>query len=133
VGAVVRSAYAFGASCIALGPGCADPHSPKAARASMGAVFSVPLARVSDPAELPGERVALVADAGEPLWRANLGVCGRFLTLLVGAERDGLPREVVAACEHVARIPIAGDSLNVAMAATVALYELARRSTRVPS
>ncbi len=68
VGAVLRSAYAFGASCVALGPGCADPHSPKAVRASMGAIFAVGLARVSDVGELPGTRVALVAGAGEPIW-----------------------------------------------------------------
>ena len=41
VGTILRSADAFGASCVALGPGCADPHSPKAVRASMGAIFSV--------------------------------------------------------------------------------------------
>ncbi|HEY5287382.1 MAG TPA: TrmH family RNA methyltransferase, partial [Solirubrobacteraceae bacterium] len=65
VGAVLRSALAFGASCVALGPDCADPHSPKAVRASMGAIFAVALARVSDVEELPGTRVALVAGAGE--------------------------------------------------------------------
>ena len=44
----------------------------------------------------------------------------------MGAERDGLPPDVVAACERSARIPIASESLNAAMAATVALYELTR-------
>ena len=48
VGTVLRSAQAFGASCVALGPGCADPHGPKAVRASMGAIFTVALAHVSD-------------------------------------------------------------------------------------
>ena len=52
------------------------------------------------------------------------------LTLLVGAEREGLPQEIVAACERTAQIPIAGDSLNAAMAATVALYEMTRRGGR---
>jgi RNA methyltransferase, TrmH family len=123
VGTVLRSAQAFGASCVALGPGCADPHSPKAVRASMGAVFSVALARVRDVAELPGERVALLAGAPETLREERLA---RPLTLLVGAERDGLPSQVVAACEHSARITIASESLNAAMAATVALYEVTR-------
>ena len=50
------------------------------------------------------------------------------VTLLVGAEREGLPAELIAACERAAHIPIANDSLNAAMAATIALYEL----TRVP-
>ncbi len=46
VGTVLRSAQAFGASCVAFGPGCADPHGPKAVRASMGAIFAMALARV---------------------------------------------------------------------------------------
>src|SRR3984957_1533827 len=67
VGAVLRSALAFGASCVALGPGCADPHSPKAVRASMGAIFAVNIARVSNVEELPGVHIALDAGAGEVL------------------------------------------------------------------
>jgi len=130
VGTVLRSALAFGASCVALGPGCADPHSPKAVRASMGAIFEVGLARVSDATKLPGERIALVARAGVPIREL---ADSRPLTLLVGAEREGLPDEVVAACEHVAHIPIASESLNAAMAATVALYEMTRPSSRVPA
>jgi TrmH family RNA methyltransferase len=128
VGTVLRAALAFGASCVALGPDCADPHSPKAVRASMGAIFEVSLARAETIGELPGERVGLVASAGEPL--ASLALAGP-LTLLVGAERDGLPAALVDACERVAHIPIASDSLNAAMAATVALYETTSGSTRV--
>jgi len=125
VGTVLRSARAFGADCVALGPGCADPHSPKAVRASMGAVFAVALARASGPQELPGRRIALSASAREPL-RGPLQALGGEVTLLIGAERDGLPAEVIEACEGHARIPIEGDSLNAAMAATVALYEMRR-------
>jgi TrmH family RNA methyltransferase len=131
VGTVLRAALAFGARSVALGPGCADPYAPKAVRASMGAIFGVGLARAHGVAtelttELPGERVALVAGAGEPLPDLSVRLAGSALTLLVGAERDGLPDELVAACEHVAHIPIATESLNAAMAATVALYELTR-------
>jgi RNA methyltransferase, TrmH family len=124
VGTVLRSAKAFGASSVALGPGCADPYGPKAVRASMDAIFAVEIARVESIAELPGERVALVAHAGESL----AGIAGP-VTLLVGAERDGLPQEIVAVCERVAHIPIDGEaeSLNAAMAATVALYEMTRQ------
>lgn len=130
VGAVLRAAHAFGASCVALGPRCADPYSPKAVRASMGAIFHVPLARVAAVAELPGERVALVPRAGAPL----RGPAEGPLTLLIGAERDGLPADVSDACERVAHIAIAGDSLNAAMAATVALYEMAEgRLNKVPA
>jgi TrmH family RNA methyltransferase len=122
VGAVLRSALAFGAACVALGPGCADPFGPRAVRASMGAIFSVPVARVDGPGDLPGERVALVPRAGEAL----SGPAGNDVAIVVGAERDGLPAEVVAACDRTVHIPIAAESLNAAMAATVALYELTR-------
>jgi len=118
VGTVLRSALAFGAGSVAVGPGTADPFSPKAVRASMGALFAVPLARVEAVDELPGETIALVARAGEPLRGPGEA------TLVVGAERDGLPPDVVAACDGVAHLPIRSESLNAAMAATVALYEL---------
>lgn len=137
VGTILRSAHAFGASCVALGPGCADPHSPKAVRASMGAIFSVALARAGDIDELPRERVALVADAAEVLRGSDEAQVGEDapgeLTLLVGAERDGLPADLIARCERSARIPIATESLNAAMAATVALYELTRARELAPA
>jgi TrmH family RNA methyltransferase len=132
VGTVLRGAQAFGAGCVALGPGCADPHSPKAVRASMGAIFTMSLSRVSELDELPGRRIALVVDAREPLRQPPEGI-GAPITLLVGAEREGLPPAVVSACEQVARIPIASDSLNAAMAATVALYEMTRQASDAPA
>ncbi len=127
VGAVLRAARAFGASCVTLGPDCADPWSPKAVRASMGAIFHVTLSRAGSIAELPPERVALVPDPRPPAQPLR-GPAEGPITLLVGAERDGLPAEVVEACEHVAHIPIASDSLNAAQAATVALYEMTKVS-----
>lgn len=130
VGTIIRSAHAFGASCVALGPGCADPYGPKAVRASMGAIFTVPLARVKGPGELPGERLALSSSAKDEL-RGPLQAIAPELTLLVGSERAGLPAELLDACPRQARITIAGDSLNAAMAATVALYELTRKPSRV--
>ena len=124
VGTALRSALAFGAGSVALGPGSADPYGPKAVRASMGALFEVPVARVRNVAELPGRRVALVARAGAPL---DALAHGGDVTLVLGAEREGLPEDVVAGCDEVAHIPIRSESLNAAMAATVALYELDRR------
>src|SRR5436190_1354551 len=59
VGAVLRAAEAFGAASVALGPGCADPFGPKAVRASMGAIFTLPLARAATVDELPGMKIAL--------------------------------------------------------------------------
>jgi len=129
VGTVLRSALAFGASAVALGPDCADPFGFKAVRASMGALFAVPVARYAALGELPGTVVALDARAEQPI--AGLAVEGP-LTLLVGAERTGLPEDVLAAADRVVRIPIASESLNAAMAATVALYEVAR-DRRMPT
>jgi TrmH family RNA methyltransferase len=129
VGAVLRSAAAFGASAVAVGPGSADPFGPKAVRASMGAVFSVPVARADDVDALPGTKIALVAGRGTPLPQLKpFGSGGRtkMVTVLVGAEREGLPEELIAAADVVAHIPIATDSLNAAMAATIALYEVTR-------
>jgi RNA methyltransferase, TrmH family len=122
VGTALRGALAFGASSVALGPGTADPYGPKAVRASMGALFEVPLARVRAPEDLPRPLIGLAARSGRPLGEiADAG------TILVGAEREGLPAAALAACDEVAHIPIANESLNAAMAATVALYERNRR------
>jgi TrmH family RNA methyltransferase len=138
VGAILRSAEAFGASSVALGPGSADPYSPKAVRASMGAVFAVPVARVSEGPgaginRLPGLKIALVAGAGAPLkelWRSGSAPRNQnakvATTLLIGAEREGLPEDVIRQADAIAHIPISTHSLNAAMAATVALYEATR-------
>ncbi|HEY2354772.1 MAG TPA: RNA methyltransferase [Gaiellaceae bacterium] len=122
VGTLLRAADAFGAG-VALSEGCADPTGPKAVRASMGAIFRVPLAGFDQPA---GTRVALVAHGGTPL--PELTVDGDVV-LVLGAERDGLPREVLERCDDRVSIPQpgGGESLNVALAGAIALYELARR------
>ena len=122
VGAVVRTAGAFGAS-VALSAGCADPTSPRALRASAGVLFRVPLARFDD---APGRRIALVAHSGQPLAEVPLD---EPVSLVLGAEREGLPEEIVAQCDEVATIPISGqvESLNVAATAAIALYEATRR------
>jgi RNA methyltransferase, TrmH family len=125
VGTLLRAADAFGAG-VALSAGCADPTGPKALRASAGAVFRVPLARFD---EAPSPRVALDARIGEPLPTLELPP---RVTFVLGAERDGLPDDVVEACELRATIPQPGEaeSLNVAMAGAIALYERERRSIR---
>jgi TrmH family RNA methyltransferase len=138
VGTILRSAQAIGASSVVLGPGTADPFSPKAVRASMGAVFAVPLARQAEVADLPGVKIALVPGEGEPLreagtlfpegWDQTSTLRARDgVTLIIGAEREGLPADVIAKADHIAHIPIETDSLNAAMAATIALYELQSR------
>ncbi len=121
VGAIVRSAHALLDAPVALGPGCADPFSPKAVRASMGSIFARPPARAGV-AETPAPRVALVAHGG-----AGLEALEGAATLCLGAERGGLPAEVLAECEVEATIPLragAAESLNVAAAAAIAAQRI---------
>jgi TrmH family RNA methyltransferase len=121
VGTLVRTADAFGAA-VALSDGCADPLSPKALRASAGAIFRVPLVAWD---AVPGRKVALAAHGGEPLGEADLA---SPLTFLLGAEREGLPPDLAPGALTVT-IPLPGEaeSLNVAAAGAIALYEYARR------
>jgi TrmH family RNA methyltransferase len=121
VGTIVRAAHALADGPVVLGPGCADPWSPKAVRASMGSVFARPPARAALE-ELDGTLIALAAREGAPI--ADVPASPPEV-LCLGSERAGLPRELIASAT-VAHIPVrdaAPDSLNVAMAATVALYE----------
>jgi TrmH family RNA methyltransferase len=123
VGAIVRSAQALLDGPVALGPGCADPFSPKAVRASMGSIFAQPPARVAAVGETPAPRAALVAHGG-----AGLEALAGAATLCLGAEREGLPPEVLAECEAEATIPLrpgGAESLNVAAAAAIACERLA--------
>jgi RNA methyltransferase, TrmH family len=118
VGTIIRSAHALADATVVLGPGSADPYSPKAVRASMGSIFDRPPARATID-ELDGEKVALNATADREL--RDLDVTGPVV-LVLGSERGELPEGLEAV-----RIPVHADSLNVAMAATVALYEVALR------
>jgi RNA methyltransferase, TrmH family len=120
VGTIIRSAHALTDATVVLGPGCADPFSPKAVRASMGSLFARPPARAGLE-ELHGTLVALDAGGKRTLAEADLTPP---VVLCLGAERDGLPASLAA---DAVRIPVAGDSLNVAMAATIALHEAVTR------
>ena len=121
VGTLLRAADAFGAA-VALSSGCADPLGPKALRASVGAIFRVPLLRFE---EAPGRRVALVAHGGRPLHELDLSGATTFV---LGAEREGLPEELVAESDCLATIELPGgaESLNVAAAGAISLYERSR-------
>lgn len=122
LGTLIRCADAFGAS-VALSAGCADPMGPKALRASAGAIFRVPLARFD---QVGGRRIALVARGGRPLRDVELGERTVFV---LGAERAGLPADVLEACDERVTIPVddEAESLNVAVAGAIALYEWSRR------
>jgi RNA methyltransferase, TrmH family len=126
VGAVLRSALALVPAVVIVSPASADPFGPKAVRASMGAIFGQPLVRATFEqarSTFGGETVALRPRAGQPL--TDLGSAERRLFCL-GSERAGLPEEIVAACDEVAHVPLreaGAESLNVAMTATLCLYE----------
>lgn len=118
VGTIIRTAHALADGPVVLGPGCADPWSPKAVRASMGSLFERPPAR-GEPA---GNLVALDAHAEIALWELEVEAP---VVVCLGAEREGLPDEFGGLR---ARIPVEGpESLNVAAAAAIALYELRNR------
>ncbi|MDQ3572951.1 MAG: RNA methyltransferase [Actinomycetota bacterium] len=121
VGAVIRSTHALAEACVVLGPGCADPHSPKAARASMGSIFATEIVRCGLE-RTPSPRIALVAHGGdEPQPRE-----GGF-TLCLGAEREGLPAGVTDLCDELWTIPLrpgGAESLNVAAAGAIALERI---------
>jgi TrmH family RNA methyltransferase len=127
VGTVIRSAHALGAAGVVLSPGSADPHGPKAVRASMGAIFAVAVARAEfdEVIGLQPQRfgVALAAGRGKPL--RQVASVERPLFAL-GSEREGLPDRIGSSCAEIAHIPLesgGAESLNVAMAATLCLYE----------
>ena len=125
VGTLIRSADALGPAFVALSEGSADPTGSKALRASTGALFRVPVIAYDD---APGRRIALVAHGGRPLKDVDLG---GPTTFVLGAERGGLPEDVLARCDDRATIPLAAeaDSLNVGTAGAIALYERAHRRT----
>jgi RNA methyltransferase, TrmH family len=116
VGTIVRTAHALLDGPVVLGPGCADPFSPKAVRASMGSIFAQAVARAGV-AATPGPRVALVAHGGE-----GLSALAGAATLCLGAEREGLQGEVLTACDAQVTIPLrreGAESLNVAAVAAI--------------
>lgn len=121
VGAVIRSAHALVEGSVAVGRGSADPHSPKAVRASMGSIFGISLAR-GEVTDTPQPRVGLAAHGGEAPGGGAMPT-----TLCLGAEREGLPADVLAQCQATWTIPLrsgGAESLNVAAAAAIALQRI---------
>ncbi|WP_062215482.1 RNA methyltransferase [Streptomyces sp. NBRC 109706] len=137
VGAVFRSAAALGMDAVLLSPDCADPLYRRSVKVSMGAVFSLPYARLS---RWPGGLVGEVREAGFQLLALTPEATATDLAtvvaeagdarlaLMLGAEGDGLTPRALAVADRRVRIPMAHgiDSLNVAAAAAVACYALAR-------
>ncbi|ADZ72138.1 TrmH family RNA methyltransferase [Polymorphum gilvum] len=132
LGTIIRTADAVGASGVMLVGDCTDPFAVEAVRATMGSLFHVPLARLSTDAfkalaaKWPGMVVGTHLE-GSVDYR-SLDYSEPAL-LLMGNEQQGLPADMAACCSHLVRIPQVGqaDSLNLAVATGIALYEIRRK------
>jgi TrmH family RNA methyltransferase len=121
LGTIIRTSDALIGGPVVLGPECADPFSPKAVRASMGSIFNRPPLR-GGVEETPEPRAAMVAHGG-----GGLEALDGAATLCLGAEREGLPDEVLGVCSVRATVPLrpgGPESLNVAAAAAIAAQRL---------
>ncbi|WP_439593209.1 TrmH family RNA methyltransferase [Microbacterium sp.] len=136
VGAIFRAAAGLGADAVLVSPRCADPLYRRSVRVSMGTVFQVPWTRIPDwrvagpQLHALGFHLAALALADDAVaLDAFASSRPDRVALLLGAEGDGLSRRALAAADTVVTIPMAGgvDSLNVAAASAVALWELRRR------
>ena len=132
VGAVFRAAAGLGADAVLVSPRCADPLYRRSVRVSMGTVFQVPWTRLESFDQLhdAGLHIAALALADDAVaLDAFAAERPERVALLLGAEGDGLSRRAIAAADTVVTIPMAGevDSLNVAAASAVAMWELRRR------
>jgi len=132
LGTIIRTANAAGAGGVVLVGPATDPFDPVAVKASMGALFGLPVAQARDAGEFfawAGDRgvtvVTTSARATVSFWDASYP---RPLALLLGAEGSGLPGEVLARGDICVRIPMVGtaESLNLAVAAGLLLYEAQR-------
>ncbi|MCA9081851.1 MAG: RNA methyltransferase, partial [Planctomycetaceae bacterium] len=137
LGTIARLARGFGASGLLLSPGCCDPYSRRVLRVSMGNLLDVPVCEATDfVAELRRLQAAgyrllatVLDDSAVPLIEVDR--CAKTV-LLVGNEAYGLSEEVQALCDVKVTIPMASgtDSLNVALATGICLYELTLRTAR---
>jgi TrmH family RNA methyltransferase len=131
-GTLIRIADAMGAAAVVLAGNSVDPYNGKCLRASAGSIFSVPVVVASEAHEAvaalraAGLRLlATTVDGEMPLDQADLSAPTAWL---FGPEAHGLPAEIAAAADHRVRIPMSGgaESLNVAAAAAICLYQSAR-------
>lgn len=137
VGAIFRSVAALGADAVLVTPRCADPLYRRSVRVSMGTVFQVPWTRIpawpdgADDLRALGFTVAALALTEEAICLDDV-VLPERTALVLGTEGDGISVRGLAAADCHVRIPMAGgvDSLNVAAAAAVAIWELSRRASR---
>ena len=137
LGTVIRTVDAVGARGVILVGETTDPFSLETVRATMGSIFAVPIARASSEAFLAWRKDFPGLVAGTHLKGAvdyrSVDYAGRPVLLLMGNEQQGLPDELAASCDRLLKIPQAGraDSLNLAVATGVMLYEIRRAALAV--
>lgn len=139
LGTIIRTADAVGAAGVILVGETTDPFSLETVRATMGSLFALPIVRASVPAFKAWAAASGALVVGTHLEGAvdyrSVDYAGRPVVLLMGNEQQGLPTELVQACGHLVRIPQAGkaDSLNLAVATGVMLYEIRRSALTLES
>ncbi len=137
LGTIVRTADAVGAKGVILVGETTDPFSIETVRATMGSIFAVPVAKTDAATFLQWRKGFPGLVVGTHLKGAvdyrTVDYAGRPVLLLMGNEQQGLPEELAGACDRLLRIPQAGraDSLNLAVATGVALFEIRRKALRL--
>ncbi len=136
LGTIVRTADAVGASAVMLVGASVDPYARECVRATMGSIFNVPLVRVAPESflawaagwrgDIVGTRLSAREDFRAARYRAPT-------LLLMGSEGPGLTPELAGVCSRLVKIPMAGrlDSLNLAVATALVLYEIRREQLKV--
>jgi TrmH family RNA methyltransferase len=130
LGAILRSAAAFGVDSVVVGPGSADPWSPKVLRAAMGGHFFLRIAEAKDLAQamsgFAGLKVCTVPRGGKPV--GSLHLTGT-VAWIFGSEGAGVSASLAAQADVLAGVEMAGgtESLNVAAAAAICFYERTRQ------
>jgi len=129
LGTILRTCDAVGATGIVLLDNATDPYNPTAVRASMGAIFSQKLVKTSSErfiAWLKSHQCALIGASGAAQSNYHRFKYPDPCVLLMGSERHGLQKGQLDACDHLVSIPMVGrsDSLNLAVATAIVLYEI---------
>jgi RNA methyltransferase, TrmH family len=135
LGTILRTSDAVGARGVILLEQCTDPYDPTAARASMGALFSQCLVKASFAAFAAWKKnrnITLIGTSGAAQCDYQVYAYPPGMVLMMGSEREGLPDGHKALCDQVVSIPMMGrsDSLNLAVATGVVLYEILNQKRR---
>ena len=131
VGTIIRTAEALGISGVLMTSDCPDVYSPKVLRSTMGSLFRLPIYNVENPIELvcdfqhKGFSVYAAALRNDSVKLGTVSFPEKAM-VLIGNEANGLPQEVISACDKVLMIPMKGnaESLNAASAANIIMWEM---------